>query len=346
MGFKVALFNFYPPCICAPGGADVMLAKVKSGLEELGIQVDLFNHWTRTKDFDILHVFGATYETARLIESVKRIGKKVVVSTIFDSSKPFFYWWLWRRFDKLIPIDTTYTMRKKIFDMADILVAGSKYEARLLSAYFGIDNHKIRILPWGIDGKYFENANSQLFTKKYGLEGFILMVSRVLPYKGQVRLIQAVEGTDLNVVFVGPLDPTFSEENKEFLNLIKRYEWAHYLGPIGLDDPLLASAYKAAKVHVLPSLLEYPGAVTLEAAACGTAVASGKYPVLYEYVGENIYYLNPKSLTSIRATVLKAYLEGPKTDLRDYILKHFTWKRYVVGLIEIYKEVNANLGAI
>ena len=137
MGFKVALFNFYPPSIWAPGGADVMLAKVKSGLEELGIQVDLFNHWTRTKDFDILHVFGAAHETARLIESAKKIGKKVVVSTIFDSSKPFFYWWLWRRFDKLIPIDTTYTMRKKIFDMADILVAGSKYEARLLSAYFG-----------------------------------------------------------------------------------------------------------------------------------------------------------------------------------------------------------------
>jgi glycosyltransferase involved in cell wall biosynthesis len=316
------------------------LAKTKEALERQGVEVVLFDPWSRSQDFDVLHVFGSTYELSSFVQVAKGLGFPIVVSVIAFSAKPSWQWRLWKGIDQLLPLPTTYRLRQSIYACADRLVVASKAEAEQLRLGFRIDAANFRRVPHGIERSRFEQADPELFISKYGLKDFVLQVSRINGLKGQSRLIRALEGTGIPLVFLGPLDPADPKGAAEFRELVEKNEQAHYLGTLNHDDPLLASAYVAARVHVLASrIIESPGLVTLEAAASGTAVVSGKYPTLYEYLGERILYLDPSSITSIREVVLKAYEEGPPSELRHYVLDNFSWERTAERLVEIYKEL-------
>lgn len=336
---KVAFFQFFPPTLWTPGGGEVQLAKTKEALERLGVEVTLFDPWSRRCDFDVLHVFGSSYELSSLVQAAKGLGLPVVVSVIAYSAKPAWQWKVWKRIDRFLPVPTTYHLRQRIYDRADRLVFASPAERDQLSQGFCLDPAKARLVPHGIEVERFAQADPGPFVEKYDLTSFVLQVSRINRHKGQARLIRALEGTGLEVVFLGPLDPTDLEGTREFLRLVERYDWVHYLGTLGHDDPLLASAYAAARVHALPSISESLGLVTLEATAAGAAAVSGHYPTLFDYVGERVYYCDPFSIGSIREVTLQAYRQGPKPGAREFVLAEFSWDRTAEQLVGVYEEV-------
>jgi glycosyltransferase involved in cell wall biosynthesis len=338
---RVAFFQFFPPTLWTPGGGEVQLAKTKEALERRGIEVILFDPWSRRKDFDLLHVFGSSYELSSFVEAAKGLGLPIVVSAIAFSAKPAWQWRLWRLLDPLVPVPTIYRLRQRIYSRADIIIAASWLEAEQLMQGFFIHPNKVRIVPHGIESDRFLNPDPSPFVERYGLKDFILQVSRIYRYKGQARLIRALKGTGLKVVFIGPLDPTDPEGTQEFLRLVeKNNDFVHYLGTLPHDDPLLVSAYAAARVHVLPStIIESPGLVSLEAMAAGATVVSGYYPTLYDYVGELIYYCDPNSEESIRRAVLEAYEKGPKPGAREFVLSNFSWDKVAERLERVYEEV-------
>ncbi|SFM80536.1 glycosyltransferase family 4 protein [Thermodesulforhabdus norvegica] len=326
-----------------PETQGIPAARTKEALERKGIEVLHLDLWEREQDFDLLHIFGAGYEIEKFIKMAKWRGIPVVVTANDFSAKPLWKWYLARTIDPLIPISTMYRMRQTIYDIVDRIICSSRSEALQLSKRFRINTSKVRIVPHGVDKELFANANPELFIKHFGISDFVLQVARINRAKGQVRLIHALEGTGLDVVFIGSLVPVGEtvnpEEQQEFLRLVKKLPWVHYVGELKNDDPLLASAYAAAKVHVLPSQWEILGMVTLEACAAGTAAISGRYPPIYEYLGDRILYCDPMDINSIRKSVLKAYEEGPKPGVREYVLSNFSWDHIANLLIDIYQEV-------
>lgn len=337
---KVAFFLFFPRTIWTPGGGETQLLKTKEALEKRGVHVELFDIWSRRKDYDLIHIFGSTYEVSSFVQTAKEVGLKVVVSAIAYSNRPAWQWRLWRRLDSFVPLPTTYRLRQLIYDSADIIIAGSRAEANQLSKGFRIDPSKVRIVPLGIEAERFLQVNPTPFVEKYGLRDFVLQVSRINRHKGQARLIRALRGTGLKVVFIGPLDPGDPEGVQEFMQLVsENSDFVHYLGAISHDDPLLPSAYAAARVHALPSRVESFGLVTLEALASGVAAVSGKYPPLYEALGDRVYYCDPLSETSIRNAVLEAFERGPVSSTREYVLKNLSWDKVAERLEGVYREV-------
>lgn len=338
---RVAFFQFFPQTLWTPGGGEVQLAKTREALVRRGIEIELFNPWSRAKDYDLLHVFGSSYELSSFVGAAKGLGLPVVVSAIAFSAKPSWQWKLWRLVDPLVPVPTIYRLRQEIYSRADILVAASQSEAGQLAQGFSVDQSKVRIVPHGIQVDRFLKPDPSIFVNQYGLKDFILQVSRINRSKGQARLVRALKGTGLQIVFLGPLDPTDAEGTQEFEQLIaENKDCVHYLGTLAHDDPLLVSAYAAARVHVLPStIIESPGLVTLEAMASSIAAISGYYPTLHDYVGDLVYYCNPHSEESIRQTVLEAYEKGPKPGARDFVLNNFSWDKVAERLEQVYKEV-------
>jgi hypothetical protein len=116
------------------------------------VEVILFNPWSRSQDFDVLHVFGSTYELSSFVQVAKGLGIPVVVSVIAFSNKPCWQWQLWKRIDQLLPLPTTYRLRQSIYAYADRLVVASKAEAEQLRRGFRIDAAKFRRVPHGIEG--------------------------------------------------------------------------------------------------------------------------------------------------------------------------------------------------
>ena len=338
---RVAFFQFFPPTLWAPGGGEVQLVKTKEALERRGVEVILFDPWSRRKDFDLLHVFGSSYELSSFVQAAKGLRLPVVVSAIAFSAKPAWQWRFWRLLDPLVPVPTIYHLRQRIYSCADIIIAASRSEAKQLMQGFSIQPQKVRIVPHGIESDCFlPRPDPSLFIERYGLKDFILQVGRINRHKGQARLIRALKGIGLRVVFLGPLDPTDPEGTQEFLRLVEDNSgFVHYLGALPHSDPLLASAYAAARVHVLPSISESLGIVNLEAMAAGAAVVSGRYPPLYDYVGELVYYCDPLSEESIRRAVLEAYEKGPKPEAREFVLNNYSWDKVAEKLEKVYEEV-------
>ncbi|WP_272999988.1 glycosyltransferase family 4 protein [Hydrogenibacillus schlegelii] len=337
---NVAFFLFFPSTLWTPGGGETQIAKSKEALEMRGVQVELFDIWSRRKDYDLFHVFGSTYEVSSFVTTLRKLGLPVVVSAIAYSIKPSWQWDLVKRLDHLIPIPTTYRLRREIYRQANVVIAASPSEAKHLEEAFGVEPEKIRIVPHGVEAERFANTSPEPFINKYGLKDFVLQVSRISRSKGQARLIRALRGTGLKLVFIGPFDPEDPLGKEEFLRLVEENkDWVYYLGPISHEDPFLASAYRAARVHVLPSASESFGLVTLEALASGIAAISGRYPPLYDVVGDRVYYCDPFSEQSIRRAVLEAYERGPKPGAKEFVIRELSWDRVGERLEDVYREV-------
>ena len=334
---RVGFFAFFPPTIWTPGGGETQLRKTKEALERLGVRVELFDIWHPKKDYDIIHVFGSTYQLSDFVVTAKRLGMKIVVSPIIYTDKPTWMWKAWRLIDHLLPVPTVYTYRKRIYEIANVLLSGSHAEAAQLHAHFAVPREKMRVVHNAAD-KRFAEASPDLFIKKYGLKDFVLMVGRINSRKGQIRLIQALEGEGIELVFIGRMDPDDPSYFERFQRACKERPWVHYLG--GIDNQeMLASAYAAAKVHALPSFGEFPGLVSLEAGLAGANVVAVKDPPVYEHLGDEAFYCNPRSISSIRKAVLEAY-NAPRNDkLRKRLLDGFTWEIVAKKILSVYEEI-------
>jgi len=335
---KIAFFQFFPETLWTPGGGESQLASTRIAIERRGIEVCEFNTWSRSLDFDVMHVFGSTYELSSFVSTLKSLGKPVVSTVISFSNKPNWQWRLWSTVDRIIPVPTIYRLRQQIYRSADCLVAGSRAEANQLNRNFDFDSSKLRVVPQGIDVEIYRQAKPDRFIKKLGFKNFVLQVGRISHHKGQLRLIEAMDSTKTPLVFIGPLDPSDSLTATKFLDSVKARPWVHYLGALPANDPLLVSAYAAAQVHALPSLVESLGLVTLEAAAAGASVVTGDYAPIHEYLGDRADYCDPNSVSSIREAVLKAMQKRENSELATFVGRQFSWDQAAEKLIKIYQE--------
>ncbi len=122
-----------------------------------------------------------------------------------------------------------------------------------------------------------------------------------------------------------------------YRDLCRRYadENVHFLDHLPAEE--LASAYAAAKVHVLPSWLETPGLSSLEAAAAGCTLVVSDRGLTREYFGDEAWYCDPRSFASIREAVLAAYAAPRAAALRARVRTEYTWERAAQKTLEGYQ---------
>jgi glycosyltransferase involved in cell wall biosynthesis len=335
---RVGYFQFFPPTIWTPGGGEVQLAKTREALCAQGVDVELFDLWNPRSDFDILHVFGSTYQLSDFVVTAKRLGLKTVVSPIIYTDKPRWQWVAGRLFDSISPLATIYSYRKRIYEAADILLPGSRAEAAQLHANFKVPWSKMEVVPVGVESRFL-SVKPDTFRAKYGLTDFVLMVSRISRRKGQRRLIRALEGTGVPVVFIGQMDPDDPSYFREFQSDCRDYENVRYLGPMSHASEELGSAYAACRVHALPSVGEFPGIVSMEAGLAGAAVVAGESRPVREALGESAFYCQPMSLKSIRRVVLSAFEAERSASLRERLERGYVWSRIGMKIAEIYASL-------
>jgi len=71
-----------------------------------------------------------------------------------------------------------------------------------------------------------------------------------------------------------------------------------------------------------------------------------KDPTTYEYLGDEAFYCNPKSILSIRKAVLEAYNAPRNEKLKERLLSGFTWDAIAQQILSIYKEILDSKGVI
>ena len=344
---KIAFYS-YPSAFQNPGGGEIQLLKTKEHLEKLGAEVRLFNQWDdRFDEYDVLHVFGSVKDCVGLMQTAKNKGVKVALSSIFWSSfkraiheggsakkKAELFA---RHLTKLL-LPQLSTGRRKTMMLSDIIFPNSEAEKKQLVRLFGMSEDKIRIVPNGIEQRFFV-ASSQAFAGKLGIVGFVLAVGRIEPRKNQLNLIRALKDSDKKLVIIGDPVSDYTDYYKKCRK--ESGENVVFLDGIKHGDGLLASAYASCGVFVAPGWFETPGLAALEAAAAGASIAITRYGCTGEYFGDCAAYFDPSDINDIKEAILKAaeIKDERKESLRKRIREKYLWENVALETLKGYESI-------
>jgi glycosyltransferase involved in cell wall biosynthesis len=325
------------PFSLAFGGLEIQVLETAKALRELGVDVELLNPWEPEFTADLLHCFSSEYQLWEIVSRAKGKGIPVVVSAIFGPKAPEAFYRLWRWVDPIVPMQTTFRLRAKILRAAEATIVHSEPEAEDLVRFFGVSRERIHIIPNGV--RALGEGDPERFANQFGLRRFALCVAGIERRKNQLRLIRAVRGTDIPLVLIGaprPDEAGYVEAVRRAVRESGQVVWIEGLPP---DSLLLASAYRVAHVHVLPSLSEGQGMASLEAAAAGANLVMSNLPYLRELFGDYAWYCNPRSVGSIRKAVLEAW-EAPRG--ARYVSPPpwlISWEEVARRLLAVYEGV-------
>lgn len=329
------------------GGGEIQFLKTAEYLRKLGINVETVPVSQKGLP-KLVHFFGS--HPALFNEFAKSLKYRYkipyVVSTIFFSSPrkitDKFYVNISRLLIKYgmerFIIRSGFRNLPFLFKNANLLLPNTRAEADMIKSFFPfITEEKIRIIPNGVEER-FKEATPNLFRQHYNINyDFVLNVARLEPRKNQLSLIKSLKGTGLRLIIIGnqAVWPEYAKlcfkvggNDVLFIN-----ELLH-------SDPLLASAYAAAKVFALPSTEETPGIAALEAALAGCSIVMTERGGTQEYFQNFARYVNPNDIEDIRKEVLSAWEDNSnKQQQRLYILSSFSWSKVAELTLSAYRAV-------
>jgi glycosyltransferase involved in cell wall biosynthesis len=212
-------------------------------------------------------------------------------------------------------------------------------EAEGLRDRWKVPSSKIRTLPNGIDERFF-NATPSLFQEKFNAQGdFVLHVGRFHPVKNQKVLIRCLLKLGATAFFIGNPDLAHQDYYESCKNeAAKSGGKIRFISSLKHDDPLLASAYAAAKVFACPSLFETFGVAALEAAASGGTIVMTENTRAKEIFKSFSSFVNPQSSSDIAEKISGALKTKTTREDRRDLLKKYTWPEIARRLSKIYEE--------
>lgn len=357
------------------GGDGIQVLKTREYLIKIHpeLKIDILTDSRElNKNYDLVHIFNyATTEITRsFFERAINLGLKIVSSPIYwDYSYSIMplYMFLWcnksfisERFVKihklfnplisLLPkafIKSSYSNVSHKFKQdiryfisnSQLILPNSLREGELCCKFANIDLNKTTILEIynGIDDQSnIKILPEEEFFSKYQIpKNYILQVGRVEYLKNQMNLISALaDHPDIPIIILGN-----ENENRPYVrrihNLAKKRGNVYFIRGVNHDD--VYSFYYYAKVHVLLSMRESPGLVSLEALSqgCPIIISDRRFLPIETYFHENYLSVNPFDKKAIKTAILESLKKGhQKIDLSKY-----SWENVADMTFQAYKQI-------
>lgn len=317
-------------------------------------------------NYNVVHIFNfATLDiSTRFFERAKKLNLKIAFSTIFWNYS-YGYRLLSKNLDnkflrfidrnlflmigKIInkPVVLSNKFKKqsiKFIKESDVLLPNSIEEYYELCNFTGLDSkkylHKVNVVFNAADVKDNIYMSKIDFLKKYNLpdQPYILQIGRIQLIKGQLNLVKAMMNNDIPIVFVG-FKAEIAYYNK-IRKISKKRGNVHFVDYV--DNKEVCNFYKYASVHVLASLRESPGLVSLEALLnnCKVVTSNKKYLPFETYFKDIATAINPVDIKSIEYGVLKEIKKDRNFDnIKHTIIEKFSWEKVGVDTYNAYKKI-------
>lgn len=320
----------YQSAMLLKGGPRTQIFQTKRALEKLDVEVMLFESWQdiNPDKFDLIHVFGANIGTYHFVREIHKLGIPFVVSPIIYTRRSSLV------VRSVVVADsfvrkvangawTDYGLESEICSWATAIFPNTHREALLVEQGLGISPDRIMVIPNGVEERFYD-GDPALFKQQHGMENFILNVGHIGPKRKNVlALIRALEHIDHPAVLIGRIEQ--NEYGNACLQRAKSNPRLLVLDHLPNDSGMLASAYAASNVFVLPSQFETPGIAALEAAIAGSKIVITKYGGTEEYFGSYAEYVEPDSVEEIYHSIQASLQKEKNNNLREHIRNNFTW---------------------
>src|SRR5215211_6444633 len=153
------LFDHPEPFLLAHGGFQTQIEQTRAGLEAAGVGVDFLRWWDAAQTADIIHFFGRP--SAAYVILAHKKGIRVVISELLTAlgsrsgAVRFSQKWLIRLARAALPAQFTHRLAWDAFKLADAVVAGTAWEARLFGEIFSTAQKKIVCIENGVEDLFF-----------------------------------------------------------------------------------------------------------------------------------------------------------------------------------------------
>ncbi|MFQ6675529.1 MAG: glycosyltransferase [Fidelibacterota bacterium] len=333
------------------GGPKTQILQTMRYLKDRGVDVRLMDMWNggdTWPDCDLFHLFASNlgvYDLARYLASH---GVKYVVSPIFFTRRSPVTIRLVRTAGRLAKkaargLWSDYGFAADICHWAHHCLPNSSEERNLVTRGLGVPPHRVTVVPNGVEERFLK-ADPEPFYRKYGVRDFILNVGHIgVERKNTLSLIRALSRIDHPAVIIGRITP--SKETDTCLKEARKNDNLLIIPGLDHDSPLLASAYAACRVFVLPAYYETPGIAALEAALAGAAVVITPHGGTRDYFHDMATYVNPYSVDSIRRGIETALNREKDDRLKTRIQERYLWQTVAERTEEIYRTVLSSSGS-
>jgi glycosyltransferase involved in cell wall biosynthesis len=228
-------------------------------------------------------------------------------------------------------------MQKYVVEHVDYFLPNAQLEMEEMFRYFDFSTKDYTVVPNAIDANIALETLKQSDDKRFEkYRGAVICVGRIEPRKNQLALVKAMFSSDYKLILVGEV----SRNQKSYYNKIKKFiDKSDKITHIRkMDNKDLYKLYKVCKVSTLPSWLDTPGLVSLEAAVMGCNLAVSEKGTTTEYFEDYAEYCVPDDLRSIRRAVEKAYRKPYDEGLKEKILTSYTWAEAARKTLEGYNK--------
>ena len=351
----------------SPGGAQMQILKTSEELEKLGCECEISTD-PRTCDFekyDIVNVTDLTWIYDLLEYEQILIGKKVpfVLTTIywpFDDYVSHAAPLPQRILYYLIGINGTERLKalykflrkrervyfhgvlhgyissqRKIATSAEWMLPNSEMEMAALNKRLGLNCQNYSVVNNAIDLGRFLDVKAR--SKVVRDENMILFVGRIDPRKNQLKFLEAVYDTPYKVCFIGQAGPNSKYYYQKLVELGQKRGNTEFVSHIPQEE--VFEYMQKAKVHILPSWVETPGLVSLEAYYAGCNVVVADKGSVREYFGDEAFYCDPADKNSIMNAVKDAMETPYSGKLAEKIETEYTWKYAAEQTFAAYQEI-------
>ncbi len=342
-----------------PGGDTVQAVQTTRELIAIGVdaEIRLTNELIAYEQYDLLHFFNII-RPADILYHSKKAAKPYVVSTILcdyseydkyhrkgglgllfslipsdsiEYVKTIGRWLLGK--DHLASLSYIWKgQRKSIIEIlrksAMILPNSESEYKRIAQSYTSIPRYLV--VPNGV--------NPALFVYDPHIkkdDQLVLCVARIEGLKNQLNLIKALNNTTFKLLIIGFAAPNQAAYYQHCRNIAAD----NILFIDHLPQDRLVKYYQQAKVHVLPSWFETTGLSSVESALMGCNIVITDKGDAKEYFGNDAFYCDPAKPESIFSAILKASKAGLNENLRQKILKKYTWRQAALQTKSAYQLI-------
>lgn len=320
------------------GGAEVQGIETANAVRRLGVDVEIMTPLTKSLG-DVVHAFGPYDSYWSTLNFCKNNNIPFALSTIFFKQRSSPLMLLKERF-RARRRHNPMNRIKRLMRESSILLPNTEAESEQIRKIFLSSSapRKAIVIPNGAEER-FAHGDPELFRTRFGItEPFVLNVARLEKRKNQLNLIRAAKSGGFKLIIIGKdLKDAYSQQCKAEA---KDCQNIQFLDPIAHDDPLLPSAYAAAKVFALPSTLETPGIAAIEAGLAGARIVVTPVGGPTEYFKDFAYYPDVKSSKDIEKQIKKAW-DAPSNGglLQNHLLENYTWDAVARKTLQVYETL-------
>lgn len=358
------------------GGDSVQLLATRDKLQKnFGVEVDIIDTPENlfAGRYDICHLFNIQRidETKAYMARCRTDGARVAVSTVlWDFYAVDTYNFMVKRLALckltsarlnlaaaglrvvagIVGMPTIFTGKyrdylRQTLTGADLLLPNSVEEADQLVRLSGLEREPLlaKTVPVVNAVSTEISGAADVFSESVRLpEGCVLQVGRVEPGKNQHSIIRALmDRPDIPLVFIGNqrVSPAYFRITEA---LGRKRGNVLFIDEVPHED--LPYLYRQAAVHVLPSLGETTGLVSLEALAngCHAVVADSRFCPFDSYFAGISTSVDPLNVRSIRQGILaEMTAERDMSAIGQMVRSRFSWDEAARQTYEAYERLLA-----